>query len=313
MASMKGPRGVQQEEVSAAADALLAEQIKPSIERVRQKLGRGSPNTVGPMLEVWFMALGERLKGVNNDQSTAQVPPEVQGAMTAMWQLALAQAHDSLQAEREALLNSLQAQTAQLDQQLQAIEVERATFTQKFEFLSASLEQNKSQLQALNEQMAQMQASLNKKDIELAQARQALEQQIEHNQHEQRRNNEQALGYADKLSQQQQRFDSTERRLLLDVDRERQTARKALADWAAIQERVRADKAKFDELAQSLGQRIQDQAIEVSVTKERLETALGLNEALQKQLIALRREERARKPLRAGVLKPFQARRNALG
>lgn len=60
---VKSPRGVQQTDVNGAADELLSEQLKPTIERVRMKLGRGSPNTVGPMLEVWFSSLGERLRG----------------------------------------------------------------------------------------------------------------------------------------------------------------------------------------------------------------------------------------------------------
>jgi len=54
----KSTRGVQQDDVWAAADALIAEGLRPTIERVRQKLGRGSPNTVSPMLEAWFATLG---------------------------------------------------------------------------------------------------------------------------------------------------------------------------------------------------------------------------------------------------------------
>ena len=44
-------RGIQEADVFAAADALLAEGQRPTIERVRLKIGRGSPNTVSPMLE----------------------------------------------------------------------------------------------------------------------------------------------------------------------------------------------------------------------------------------------------------------------
>jgi hypothetical protein len=44
--------GVQQEDVWAAADALLRAGEQPTIERVRQHLGRGSPNTVGPHLKI---------------------------------------------------------------------------------------------------------------------------------------------------------------------------------------------------------------------------------------------------------------------
>ena len=43
------------------AERLLAEGKRPTIERVRLKMGRGSPNTVSPMLERWFVTLGERL------------------------------------------------------------------------------------------------------------------------------------------------------------------------------------------------------------------------------------------------------------
>ena len=44
-------RGIQEADVFTAADALLAEGKRPTIERVRLKIGRGSPNTVSPMLE----------------------------------------------------------------------------------------------------------------------------------------------------------------------------------------------------------------------------------------------------------------------
>ena len=58
-------RGIQEADVFAAADALLAEGKRPTIERVRLKIGRGSPNTVSPMLERWFATLGERLVSID--------------------------------------------------------------------------------------------------------------------------------------------------------------------------------------------------------------------------------------------------------
>ena len=56
-------RGIQEPQVWQAADALLHEGLRPTIERVRQKIGSGSPNTVSPMLERWFATLGQRLGG----------------------------------------------------------------------------------------------------------------------------------------------------------------------------------------------------------------------------------------------------------
>ena len=59
----RGGRGIQEAQVWEAADVLLHEGLRPTIERVRQKIGSGSPNTVSPMLERWFATLGKRLEG----------------------------------------------------------------------------------------------------------------------------------------------------------------------------------------------------------------------------------------------------------
>jgi len=61
--SIRVGRGVQEAQVWEAADTLLQEGLRPTIERVRQKIGSGSPNTVSPMLERWFATLGKRLNG----------------------------------------------------------------------------------------------------------------------------------------------------------------------------------------------------------------------------------------------------------
>ncbi|WP_444814827.1 DNA-binding protein [Variovorax davisae] len=54
---------MQQPQVSEAADALLHEGLRPTIERVRQTIESGSPTTVSPMLELWFVKLARRLDG----------------------------------------------------------------------------------------------------------------------------------------------------------------------------------------------------------------------------------------------------------
>ncbi|RZL88315.1 MAG: hypothetical protein EOP82_23405 [Variovorax sp.] len=54
---------MQEAQVWEAADVLLQEGLRPTIERVRQKIGSGSPNTVSPTLERWFATLGKRLEG----------------------------------------------------------------------------------------------------------------------------------------------------------------------------------------------------------------------------------------------------------
>jgi hypothetical protein len=51
-------------DVFQAADALLIEGYKPTIDRVRMRIGRGSPNTIQDHLEVWWAHLGSRLRDV---------------------------------------------------------------------------------------------------------------------------------------------------------------------------------------------------------------------------------------------------------
>lgn len=84
----KSTRGVQREEVWAAADALIAAGERPTIERVRLKIGRGSPNTVSPMLESWFATLAPRLGvAASGGAQPAEngAPQALRQALDAIW------------------------------------------------------------------------------------------------------------------------------------------------------------------------------------------------------------------------------------
>lgn len=98
------PRGITQEQVNTAADAILQSGERATVERVREQLGTGSPNTITRMLEAWRLDLAERLRAVN---ATPALPDAVGQAMTQLWQLALEcarrQEHQALEAERLAL------------------------------------------------------------------------------------------------------------------------------------------------------------------------------------------------------------------
>jgi hypothetical protein len=51
------PHGISQSDVSHAADSLLRLGERPTIEKVRAKIGKGSPNTINPMLDAWWKTL----------------------------------------------------------------------------------------------------------------------------------------------------------------------------------------------------------------------------------------------------------------
>ena len=111
------PKGITQEQVSAAADALVADGENPTVEKVRAALGTGSPNTVTRMLDVWRTQLGGRLRQL---RTIPGLPDDVGLAMTELWRLAVEHADGVLRdgmterrAELEALATRLAEERAQ--------------------------------------------------------------------------------------------------------------------------------------------------------------------------------------------------------
>ncbi|WP_269475721.1 DNA-binding protein [Variovorax sp. SRS16] len=98
-----------------AADVLLSEGLRPTIERVRQKIGRGSPNTVSPMLERWFASLGQRIAGGTNPSANLAagndadgVPVSVRNATRLLWETARREAEEVQRGELESVRAELQ-------------------------------------------------------------------------------------------------------------------------------------------------------------------------------------------------------------
>jgi chromosome segregation ATPase len=106
-------RGITQEQVNGAADAILGAGENPTVEKVRAALGTGSPNTVTRMLDTWRSQLGSRLRQLS---ALPEVPAAVGQAMIEIWRLAVDHAEQVLDArfanERSAL-ESAQIQLAE--------------------------------------------------------------------------------------------------------------------------------------------------------------------------------------------------------
>ena len=99
------PKGITQEQVNVAADALVAAGDKPTVEKIRAQLGTGSPNTVTRMLDIWRGTLAQRMQDV---LKLPEVPSEAGQAFAEVWRVAVshaeALARASLAQEQNALL-----------------------------------------------------------------------------------------------------------------------------------------------------------------------------------------------------------------
>ncbi|HUR39743.1 MAG TPA: DNA-binding protein [Verrucomicrobiae bacterium] len=169
-------RGVPQDEVFQAADALLADGERPTVERVRGALGRGSPNALAPVLESWWAQLAQRLTQV---QGLPSVPTPVGEAFAHAWHTALeaGRAHgEALVApERAAVADVLakaeaasaeeRAQRARLETQLLRSQGEATAYQSA---LAISEQRNSDLLRERADQQAELQALSVRLDATLA-------------------------------------------------------------------------------------------------------------------------------------------------
>jgi hypothetical protein len=81
------PRGITSRDVELAADALLRAGERPTIEKIREKIGRGSPNTINPILDGWWKRLAARLDA--GPAALHRLPESVAHVAEALWMQAL--------------------------------------------------------------------------------------------------------------------------------------------------------------------------------------------------------------------------------
>jgi hypothetical protein len=226
---LKSSRGVQQDDVWAAADTLIGEGLRPTIERVRQKIGRGSPNTVSPMLEAWFATLAPRL-GVSNDTNPTAVgalPEPVRQAALKLWEIALTasqqEAANKIELEKETLA---QERTALTIREVELLNQQRVLK----EWQVASDEALKSarlQYADLCARLDLVSSQLVNREAQVQELRKKLDEINMQRDNERRHNEDQAQHHAQERSRLAEQSAADQRRLLFELDRARQQAKRA--------------------------------------------------------------------------------------
>jgi DNA-binding transcriptional ArsR family regulator len=98
-------RGVTASDVERAADSLLRAGERPTIEKIRQKLGTGSPNTVNPLLDAWWKKLSARLDA--GPAALHRLPESVAHIAEALWMQALDEGRRRAAQEQHATIRAL--------------------------------------------------------------------------------------------------------------------------------------------------------------------------------------------------------------
>lgn len=145
-------RGITEADVLEAADALLARGERPTIERVRQELGRGSPNTVNRHLDAWWTSLAQRVQG----RSGSTLPASLLELCGRLYTGVRDQARAEAQADVTLAEDRLNAALTDLEAQKSALLLERAGIAAAGEHLALEL----MSLRERNEVLAGEKASL---------------------------------------------------------------------------------------------------------------------------------------------------------
>jgi hypothetical protein len=90
-------RGVTASDVGHAADTLLRAGERPTIEKIRLEIGKGSPNTINPLLDAWWKTLSARLD--SGPAALHRLPETVAHVAEALWMQALEEGRRRAHAE----------------------------------------------------------------------------------------------------------------------------------------------------------------------------------------------------------------------
>lgn len=271
--------GITESDVWTAADALLLEGARPTIERVRQKIGRGSPNTVSPHLETWFRALGARIQDPRAFAAPPDVPEPIAQAAAHFWETALAAARAEQARAYEERWEELAREGQRFAAQAERLAMRETQLQERERDLQEALKVATAQLDATETRLQAAEAQLRQRDKALAVSQTSLEdaraanKALLANAEQERDRHAQAVAALDA------RHAAHERRWLNELDAERESVKR-------LQTRLDASLATAQQQADQL--------------REALAVAQDQQRAAQQQVVALQAQAQAEQRQRHG-------------
>jgi len=206
-------RGVTLSDITRAADQLLAEGERPTIDGVRRILGTGSPGTVNTLLKQYFQSLPSRLN----------LPASIATAAAELYEQVQSTARQELEKEREESEAALATDRESLAQERRDFEGERAAFHQRVADLNADLERHREQLKTTSAKLASTERELVAQTIRATSA----EAQAKAAEAERERS---AQKYASDLQRLREQAEGNERHLLGRIDEQKAQSQRLTQD-----------------------------------------------------------------------------------
>lgn len=266
-------RSITQQDVWQSADALLLAGQRPTIERIRLHLGRGSPNTVSPHLDAWFAGLGARLQDPQAFAAPASLPEPVNQAARYLWDAAQAEARATVSASYATRESELALARAAVEAEQAALAQERAILMAKLDAADNALAELARARDEASERAARAEAQLAAQQAENEAIRAALGRAQEEKDALLRDTASQRAAWDKERETMTDRFGANERRMALELDgarlalregqrqldNERKAARQKLADAAETAGRQAEELAKVGNAVAVLDERVRQQ------------------------------------------------------
>lgn len=270
---MKSSRGIQQEDVWRAADALIAEGLRPTIERVRLKIGRGSPNTVSPLLEGWFATLGQRLRVIETTDGAGTLPALVLTAATELWNVAQQSAQEDASKAFDAARDALDREQTSLQAEQQNLKIQEQVLNERHLALNESLNTARVQISDLNNRLKDSNVLLAQRDRQVEELRSHITELEKLRDAERHQKDEQAKNHLDERRRFEERAAINERRLLVELDRERQEIKRNKAALFEAEKNADQLMKTLQESHESLEARLQTSQAELLTAQQALVSA----------------------------------------
>jgi hypothetical protein len=168
--------GITASDVDRAADALLREGERPTIERIRARLGRGSPNTINPLLDAWWKRLAGRLDA--GPAALHRLPEPVLLAAEGLWMQTLDEARRRAAAEQGSRKASLAKDRQDLEIRSHVLSIRESELTSRLQDRDRRNAQLDLELQTLVTLLRKEQASRAAADRRLAEVQDELQKAL---------------------------------------------------------------------------------------------------------------------------------------
>ncbi len=296
----RAPR-ISQADVFRAADELLVHGDRPTIDRVRMRLGRGSPNTINEHLDAWWMKLDSRLRDLPGRQFP-ELPERVGQALQHLWNEALDGAHEAIQESFERREQSLIQSEQTLEARARDLDRREQSAAWRAAALEESLALAREQLASFTQRNDRLEVTLQERDAEGARLRARIEALDAEVAHGRAKLEASTASHQAERTRLEERHAAAEAHWLTELDRARQHAKSQERQLKDLQGQSSDLRRQQDVLAQELLSARAELKTALAV-REQLEARLGESARVADETIkaiqAKRKTQRRRNPGRS--------------